>query len=85
MARRDDSPLGPEFDAEGFERFRAAVLSRFVAVEDGRGPRFSELDPDQAEARVEAALRARARWADEDDFSRALVDPAEAVDRKGSE
>ena len=85
MAKPDDLPLGPEFDAEGFERFRAAVLSRFVAVEDGRGPRFSELDPDQAEVRVEAALRARARWADEGDFSRALVDPAEAVDRKGSE
>lgn len=85
MAKPDASPLGPNFDAEGFERFRSAVLSRFVAVESGRGPRFGELDPDEAEARVEAALRARARWADEGDFSLALVDPAEAVDGKGDE
>ena len=85
MAKRDPSPLGADFDVEAFERFRSAVLSRFVATEHGPGPRFSELDPEAAQARVDAALRARARWADEDDFSHALVEPAGVTDPKVSE
>ena len=83
MAKRRADELAPDFDADGFERFRQRVLSWFVAVDEPFGPRVRDLgDP---EDRVETALRARARWAKEDDFARALVDPAEVVDRPKGE
>ena len=78
MAKRRSAQLDPEFDAEGFERFRDSVLNRFVAVEVGYGPRFRDLE--DPEARVAVALRARARWAGKDDFALALVEPSRAVD-----
>jgi hypothetical protein len=81
VAKRKSAELDPDFDAEGFDRFRSAVLSRFVAVETEVGPRVQDLPEDEMEGRVEVALRARARWAKPRDFSRALVEPAVVVDR----
>ena len=82
----DRARLQPDFDTEALAEFRRRFESRFVALEDGYGPRFADLPPDEYEARFAAALRARARWAKPGDFSHALVEPAEVADRpKGAD